>query len=166
LSLTATICFEQSYGLVEGDSASSAELFALLSALSEIPIYQGIAVTGSVSQKGDIQAVGGVTKKIEGFFKVCKAKGLNGRQGVIIPKDNIKDLMLEEEVVEAIREGKFHIWAISRVEEGIEILTGRPAGERQPDGTYPEGTVFYLVDQRLRQMAEQVKKFTEQAQSE
>ncbi len=159
LTLSATLCFEQSYGLVEGDSASSAELFALLSAISGVPIYQGIAVTGSISQKGDIQPVGGVTKKVEGFFKVCKAKGLNGRQGVIIPKDNVKDLMLEEEVVQAIQEGKFHVWAISRVEEGIEILTGIPAGERQPDGTYPEGTLFYLADQKLRQMAEQVKKF-------
>ncbi len=159
LTLSATLCFEQSYGLVEGDSASSAELFALLSAISGVPIYQGIAVTGSISQKGDIQPVGGVTKKVEGFFKVCKAKGLNGRQGVIIPKDNIKDLMLEEEIVQAIQEGKFHVWAISRVEEGIEILTGMPAGERQSDGTYPEGTLFYLVDQKLRQMAEEVKKF-------
>ncbi len=165
LTLSATLCFEQSYGLVEGDSASSAELFALLSAISGVPIYQGIAVTGSISQKGDIQPVGGVTKKVEGFFKVCKAKGLNGRQGVIIPKDNVKDLMLEEEVVQAIREGKFHIWAISRVEEGIEILTGMPAGERQPDGTYPEGTLFYLADQKLRQMAEQVKKFMKEEKS-
>ncbi len=165
LTLSATLCFEQSYGLVEGDSASSAELFALLSAISGVPIYQGIAVTGSISQKGDIQPVGGVTKKVEGFFKVCKAKGLNGRQGVIIPKDNVKDLMLEEEVVQAIRDGKFHIWAISRVEEGIEILTGIPAGERQPDGTYPEGTLFYLADQKLRQMAEQVKKFMKEEKS-
>ncbi len=159
LTLSATLCFEQSYALVEGDSASSAELFALLSAISGVPIYQGIAVTGSVSQKGDIQPVGGVTKKIEGFFEVCKAKGLNGRQGVIIPQANEKDLMLKEDVVQAIREKKFHIWSISRVEEGIEILTGMPAGELQSDGTYPDGTIFYLVDKKLREIAQKAKKF-------
>ncbi len=159
LTLTATLCFEQSYGTVDGDSASSAELFALLSALSGVPIYQGIAVTGSISQKGDIQPVGGINKKIEGFFKVCKAKGFTGRQGVIIPQANVRELMLKEEIVEAIREGKFHVWAISRVEEGIEILTGKPAGERRPDGTYPEGTVFYLVDQKLRELAERARDF-------
>ncbi len=164
LTLTATLCFEQSYGLVEGDSASTAELYALLSALSGIPLYQGIAVTGAISQKGEVQAVGGVKEKIEGFFKVCKAKGLTGKQGVIIPQANVQDLMLEDEVVQAIAQGKFHLWAISRVEEGLEILTGRPAGERQKDGTYPEGSVFYLVDQRLREMAEQVKKFAKEDQ--
>ncbi len=164
LTLTATLCFEQSYGLVEGDSASTAELYALLSALSGIPLYQGIAVTGAISQKGEVQAVGGVKEKIEGFFKVCKAKGLTGKQGVIIPQANVQDLMLEDEVVQAIAQGKFHLWAISRVEEGLEILTGRPAGERQEDGTYPEGSVFYLVDQRLREMAEQVKKFAKEDQ--
>ncbi|WP_456370636.1 Lon protease family protein [Thermodesulfatator atlanticus] len=162
LTLTATLCFEQSYGIVEGDSASSAELFALLSALSGIPIYQGIAVTGSVSQKGDIQPVGGINEKIEGFYKVCKAKGLTGKQGVIIPEANVKELMLEEEIVEAIREGKFHIWAISRVEEGVEILTGKPAGERKPDGTYPEDTVFYLVDQKLRELARLARAFAKE----
>ncbi len=159
LTLTATLCFEQSYGLVEGDSASTAELYALLSALSGVPLFQGIAVTGAISQKGEVQAVGGVKEKVEGFFKVCKAKGLTGKQGVIIPQANVADLMLADEVVEAISQGQFHLWAISRVEEGLEILTGRPAGARREDGTYPEGTIFYLVDQRLREMAEQVKKF-------
>ena len=159
LTLTATLCFEQSYGLVDGDSASGAELFALLSALSGVPINQGIAVTGAVSQKGDILPVGGINKKIEGFFKVCQAKGLTGSQGVIIPEANVKELMLKEEVVEAIRAGKFHLWAISRVEEGIELLTGKPAGERRPDGTYPEGTIFYLVDRKLRELAELAKNF-------
>ena len=160
LTLTATLCFEQSYGMVDGDSASSAELYALLSALSGVPIKQGIAVTGSISQKGDIQPVGGINKKIEGFYKVCKAKGLTGEQGVIIPAANVKELMLKEEVVEAISEGKFHLWAVSKVEEGIEILTGKPAGERLPDGTYPENTVFYLVDQKLRELAERARDFT------
>ncbi|WP_457756201.1 Lon protease family protein [Thermodesulfatator indicus] len=162
LTLTATLCFEQSYGLVDGDSASSAELFALISALSGVPIYQGIAVTGSVSQKGDIQPVGGINQKIEGFYKVCKAKGLNGKQGVIIPQANVKELMLDKEVVKAIEEGQFHIWAISRVEEGIEILTGKPAGERKPDGTYPEGTIFYLVDQKLRELAKLARDFAKE----
>ncbi len=159
LTLTATLCFEQSYGLVEGDSASSAELYALLSALSGVPLAQGIAVTGAVSQKGEIQAVGGVKEKIEGFFKVCKTKGLTGQQGVIIPEANVKDLLLEKEVVEALEQGLFYLWAVSTVEEGLEILSGKPAGHRQPDGTYPEDTVFYLVDKRLREMAEQVKNF-------
>ncbi len=166
LTLTATICFEQSYSMVDGDSASSAELFALLSALAEAPIYQGIAVTGSISQKGDIQPVGGINKKIEGFYKVCKAKGFTGRQGVIIPQANVKELMLKDEIVEAIREGKFHVWAISRVEEGLEILTGKPAGERLPDGTYPEGTVFYLVDQKLRELAERARNFAKAEKEE
>ncbi len=159
LTLSATLCFEQSYGLVEGDSASSAELFALLSALSGVPIKQSVAVTGSVSQKGEIQPVGGVNEKIEGFFKVCKERGLTGEQGVIIPEANVKDLVLKREIVEAVAEGKFHIWAISRVEEGIELLTGMPAGERGPDGRYPENTLFYLVDKRLRELAEKAKEF-------
>ena len=166
LTLTATLCFEQSYGLIDGDSASGAELFALLSALSGVPIYQGIAVTGSISQKGDIQPVGGINKKIEGFFKVCEKKGLTGKQGVIIPQANVKELMLKEEIVKAVAEGKFHIWAISRVEEGIEILTGKPAGERRPDGTYPEGTIFYLVDQKLRELAELARSFAREEKEE
>jgi lon-related putative ATP-dependent protease len=159
LSLTATLCFEQSYGLVQGDSASSTELFALLSALAKAPIYQGIAVTGSVSQKGEIQPVGGVTRKVEAFFDICKHKGLNGRQGVIIPAKNVRNLMLKQEVIDAVKAGQFHIWSISTVEQGIEILTGTEAGELQPDGTYPEGTLFKKVDERFLEMAEIVKKF-------
>ncbi|RUM87288.1 MAG: ATP-dependent protease [Thermodesulfatator sp.] len=162
LTLSATLCFEQSYGMVEGDSASSAELFALLSALSGVPLKQGIAVTGSISQKGEIQPVGGVNEKIEGFFRVCAARGLTGEQGVIIPQANVGDLMLRREVVEAVEKGLFHIWPIRRVEEGIEILTGRPAGEPGPDGRYPEGTVFYLVDQRLRELAERARRFAKE----
>jgi lon-related putative ATP-dependent protease len=166
ISLTATLCFEQSYGLIEGDSASSTELFALLSALSGVPIYQGIAVTGSVSQKGEIQAVGGVSRKIEAFYDICKYKGLNGNKGVIIPEKNLKNLMLKQELVDSVREGKFHIWPISRVEEGIEILTGMKAGELQEDGTYPEGTLFRKVDDRLRELADIVKSFGEEEKKE
>ncbi len=166
LSLTATLCFEQSYGLIEGDSASSAELFALLSALADVPIYQGIAVTGSVSQKGEIQPVGGVTKKIEAFYDICKRKGLNGKQGVIIPKKNIKHLMLKKELVDSVKEGKFHIWPISKVEEGIEILTGMKAGELQPDSTYPEGTLFRKVDDRLKEFAHIVSEFGKEEEEE
>jgi lon-related putative ATP-dependent protease len=160
LSLSAAFCFEQSYGMVEGDSASSTELYSLLSALSGVPIFQGIAVTGSVSQMGEIQPVGGVTRKVEAFFEICKHKGLSGRQGVVIPEKNMPNLMLKREVVEAVKEGLFHVWPIKRVEEGIEILTGMEAGERQPDGSYPEGTLFRKVDERLVKLAEIVKKFT------
>ncbi|MBZ4659945.1 MAG: ATP-dependent protease [Desulfacinum sp.] len=159
ISLTASLCFEQSYGMVDGDSASSTELYAILSALSGVPIKQGIAVTGSVSQKGEIQPVGGVTQKIEAFFDICAHKGLTGDQGVIIPEKNVRNLMLKQEVVDAVKEGKFHIWPVSRIEEGIEILTGVPAGELQPDGTYPEGTIFRKADDRLREIAEIVKQF-------
>jgi lon-related putative ATP-dependent protease len=166
LSLTATLCFEQSYGLVEGDSASSTELFALLSALARIPIYQGIAVTGSISQKGEIQAVGGVTYKVEAFFDICKHKGLNGRQGVIIPEKNVRNLMLKQEVIDSVKAGQFHVWPISTVEQGIEILTAMEAGERQPDGIYPEGTLFRKVDERFLEIAEIVKKFAKEEEEE
>jgi predicted ATP-dependent protease len=159
LSLTATICFEQSYGLIDGDSASSAELFVLLSAIGDIPIYQGIAVTGSVSQKGEIQPVGGVTKKIEGFFDICQHKGLDGKQGVIIPSRNVENLMLKHEVIESVRNGKFHIWPISRIDDGIEILTGMKAGTMTEDGTYSEDTVFGKVDRRLTELAQVIKRF-------
>ncbi len=159
LTLSATLCFEQSYGLVEGDSASGAELFALLSSLADLPVYQGIAITGALSQKGEFLPIGGVTRKIEGFYEVCKTMGLTGKQGVIIPEHNVKDLMIRGEVIEAIREGKFHIYPISTVEEGIEILTGIDAGKRKEDGTYDEGTVFYIVDQNLREMAVRAKSF-------
>ena len=159
LSLTATLVFEQSYGLVEGDSASSAELFALLSALADLPIAQSFAVTGSVNQRGEIQAIGGVNEKIEGFFDVCRARGLTGMQGVIIPATNVRDLMLRADVVEAVREGQFHIHAIETVDQGIELLTGRPAGVRDETGQFPEGTVNRLVEQRLIALAEQARAF-------
>jgi lon-related putative ATP-dependent protease len=164
LSLSATFCFEQSYGMVEGDSASSTELFALLSALAKVPIYQGVAVTGSVSQKGEIQPVGGVTRKVEAFFDICKHKGLNGRQGVIIPSKNVRNLMLKEEVIESVREGRFHVWPISSIEEGIPVLTGMEAGVLQPDGTYPEGTFFRKVDERLVELGEIVRKFAKEGE--
>jgi predicted ATP-dependent protease len=159
LSVTATLCFEQSYGKVEGDSASAAELFALLSALAGVPIHQGIAVTGSVSQKGEIQAVGGVTRKIEAFFDICKRKGMNGAQGVIIPKKNVRNLMLKQGAIDSVNEGAFHIWAIDRVEEGVEILTGMEAGEMQPDGQYAEGSFFRRVDDRFNEIDGIVRKY-------
>ena len=156
LSMSASITFEQSYESIDGDSASSTELYALLSCLSGYPIKQGIAVTGSVNQLGEIQPIGGVKFKIEGFFDVCLAKGLTGEQGVLIPQANVKNLVLDERVVDAVRKGKFHIYPVSTVEEGIEILTGRKAGRRRKSGKFPEGTVFRAVDDKLRQMAEQL----------
>lgn len=164
LTLTASLCFEQTYGMVEGDSASSAELFALLSAIASEPIAQGIAATGSVSQKGEIQPVGGVTRKIEGFFDICKHKGLTGKQGVIMPNKSVKDLMLKKEVVEAVKKGKFHIYPIKTIEEGVEILTGMRAGKRRKDGVYPKGTLFRLVDDRLRGLAERARDFAKEKQ--
>lgn len=152
LSLSASICFEQNYDGVEGDSASSTELYALLSALSGLPIRQGIAVTGSVNQRGQIQPIGGVNHKIEGFYAVCKAKGLTGEQGVVIPKTNERHLMLKEEVVEAIAAGKFHLWSIETIEEGIELLTGVQAGTAGKNGSFPKGTVFHQVAQTLKKM--------------
>jgi len=166
LSFSASICFEQSYEGVEGDSASSTELYALLSALSGVPLRQGIAVTGSVNQLGKVQPIGGVNYKIEGFYAVCKAKGLTGEQGVIIPKTNERHLMLKDEVVAAVRDGKFHIWSVETIEQGIEVLTGVPAGEQLPDGAYPAGTINYLVDKRLREILESRKKFSATAEKE
>lgn len=159
ITLTASLCFEQSYGMVDGDSASSTELYVLLSAIAGVPIYQGIAVTGSVSQKGEIQPIGGANHKIKSFYDICKYKGLNGKQGVMIPSKNVRNLMLDQEVVDAVREGRFHIWPVSTIEEGIEILTGMEAGKLQEDGTYPEGTLFRKVDDRLRQILEIVKEY-------
>jgi predicted ATP-dependent protease len=159
LSLSASICFEQSYSGVEGDSASSTELYAILSSLADIPIRQHIAVTGSVNQKGEIQPIGGVNHKIEGFFDVCRAKGLTGDQGVLIPYQNIRHLMLREDVVEAVQEGQFHIYSVKTIDEGMEILTGIPAGERLGDGTYPEGTVNYLVSMRLTEYARRMRDY-------
>jgi lon-related putative ATP-dependent protease len=160
LSLSARLVFEQSYSGVEGDSASSTELYALLSALSELPIRQGVAVTGSVNQKGDIQAIGGVNAKIEGFFKVCRLVGLTGQQGVLIPASNVPHLMLHDEVIQAAREGQFHIWAVETVSQGIEVLTGVPAGERQPDGSFEEGSVYQRADRRLAELAETLARYS------
>ncbi|RMF95982.1 MAG: ATP-binding protein [Candidatus Schekmanbacteria bacterium] len=149
LNLYASICFEQSYSGIDGDSASSTELYALLSALSGIPINQGIAVTGSVNQKGVIQPIGGVNEKIEGYYDICKIKGLTGNQGVMIPVQNIDDLMLKNEIVEDVKDGKFHIYAVSHIEEGIEILTGMKAGKIKKDGNFPKNTINYLVKEKL-----------------
>ena len=159
LSLSARLVFEQNYQGVEGDSASSTELYSILSALSEIPIKQSLAVTGSVNQKGEVQAIGGVNEKIEGFFEVCKAKGFTGNQGVMIPESNVQNLMLKEEIVEAVKQKIFHIYSVKTIDEGIEILTGVKAGEKGKDGTFGKGTINYTVDKRLREMAEKLKEF-------
>ena len=154
LGLTARLTFEQSYGGVDGDSASSPELYAVLSSLAELPIDQGIAVTGSVDQRGDVQAIGGVNEKIEGHFAVCKVRGLTGRQGVIIPKTNVRNLMLDPEVIGAVAAGQFHVWAVTSIDEGIELLTGVPAGQARDDGTYPPESVHGRVQARLATYAE------------
>ncbi|HEX9883954.1 MAG TPA: AAA family ATPase [Desulfobaccales bacterium] len=154
LTLSASLTFEQSYGMVEGDSASMAELATLISALADVPLAQNLAMTGSVSQRGEAQPIGGVKWKIEGFYKVCKARGLDGKQGVIIPKANVQDLMLKKEVVDAVQDGKFHIWAVGHADEALELLTGMPAGQRRPDGTFEPDTLNAKVDQKLRQMME------------
>ncbi len=166
LSLTASLTFEQNYGGIDGDSASSTELYALLSSLSEIPIKQSLAVTGSVNQRGEIQPIGGANEKIEGFFRLCEARGLTGEQGVIIPASNVDNLMLHERVVTAVAENKFHIWPITTLDEGIELLMGLPAGERQKDSSYPEGTVHHAVQARLLQLAEELNKFGEDEDDE
>ena len=153
LTLTANICFEQLYGGVDGDSASSTEAYALLSSLSEIPINQSIAVTGSVNQKGEIQPIGGVNEKIEGFYQICKLRGFNGEQGVIIPKQNVRNLHLNDEIIDSVKKSKFHIYAISSIDEGIEILTGVPAGKKDRNGNFPLGTVNYLVHEKLKKFA-------------
>ena len=154
LSVYAGICFEQSYAEVDGDSASSAELFALLSAIGELPVRQDIAVTGSVNQLGDIQPVGGINEKIAGFFAICELMGLTGRQGVIIPKQNIKTLVLPEKVLSAIEAGKFHIYPISTIDEGMEILTLRPSGKRNVKGNFPPDTANHVIENRLRKLYE------------
>jgi ATP-dependent Lon protease len=159
LSLAASICFEQSYSGIDGDSASSTEIYALLSALSGLPIRQDIAVTGSVNQQGDIQPIGGVNQKIEGFYDVCRVKALTGKQGVIIPVENIEDLMLRDDVVEAVAADKFHILPVATVEQGIEILTGVKAGQRDANSKLEPGTCYALVDQRLREMAQILKQY-------
>jgi lon-related putative ATP-dependent protease len=159
LTISASIAFEQSYGGVDGDSASSTEIYALLSSLSAVPLKQYIAVTGSVNQKGEVQAIGGVNEKIEGFYDCCRKKGLTGMQGVMMPEANIKDLMLRKDVIEAVKKGKFNIYAVNTIDEGIEILTGKKAGEIKADGTYPKGTINYLVNERLKSLAEGLGKF-------
>jgi lon-related putative ATP-dependent protease len=159
LTLSARIVFEQNYEGVEGDSASSTELYALLSALSDVPIKQNFAVTGSVNQKGEVQPIGGVNEKIEGYFEVCKARGLNGNPSVLIPHSNVKHLMLKQKVIEAVKAGKFHIYSAETIEEGIEILTGVPAGKQLPDGSFGKDSVFDSVDKRLKQMAETIRRF-------
>jgi lon-related putative ATP-dependent protease len=158
-SLHASLVFEQSYGGVDGDSASSTELYALLSALADVPIRQSIAVTGSVNQRGEVQAIGGVNEKIEGFFALCESRGLDGTHGVLIPHANVQHLMLEREVVDAVRQGKFHVFSAATIDEGIELMTGVPAGERDSSGVYPPGTINRRVEDRLIAFAEARRRF-------
>lgn len=159
LSLSASLCFEQLYSGVDGDSASSAELYAVLSSLADVPISQSFAVTGSVNQKGEIQPIGGATSKIEGYFELCKVRGLSGKQGVIIPHQNVKNLVLNDDVVEAVKAKKFHIYSVKTIDEGIEILTGIKAGQKEKDGSYPPGTINYKVYEKLKRFAETVAGF-------
>jgi predicted ATP-dependent protease len=159
LSLAASLVFEQSYGGIDGDSASSTELYALLSALAEAPIDQGLAVTGSVNQFGEVQAIGGVNEKIEGFYDLCKRLGLNGRQGVLIPKANVKHLMLREDVVEAAAQGRFHLYPVATIDQGIELLTGIRAGTPNRRGLYPPGSINRRVVDRLREFADKRRSF-------
>ena len=158
LSLTASICFEQLYGGIDGDSASSTELYAILSSLADIPINQSIAVTGSVNQKGEIQPIGGVNEKIEGFYQICKIRGFNGENGVIIPVQNIRNLSLSDEIIDSVSKGEFHIYAIETIDEGIEILTGVPAGAKNKDGKFPLGTINYLVYEKLKKFSKASEK--------
>lgn len=166
LSLSISITFEQSYGGIDGDSASSTELYAIISSLADIPIRQGIAVTGSVNQKGKIQAIGGVNHKIEGFFEVCKSKGLTGRQGVIIPRSNVNNLMLKKEVVDAVKKGQFHIYRVATVEEGVEILTGVKSGTPDEEGNYPAETVFGRVQKKLKKYLQRSHKLKKELEAE
>ena len=159
LSLTASLCFEQLYNGVDGDSASSTEAYALLSSLSGIPINQSLAVTGSVNQKGEIQPIGGVNEKIEGFYQICKMRGFNKKHGVIIPIQNVRNLHLPDEIIESVKNGDFHIYAINTIDEGIELLTGVPAGKKNKDGTFPAGSINYLVYEKLKSYAEKSKLF-------
>jgi predicted ATP-dependent protease len=153
LTMTASICFEQSYSGIDGDSASSTELYALLSALSGVPLRQNLAVTGSVDQLGTIQAIGGVNDKIEGFFRVCKTVGLTGRQGVLVPRSNLRNLMLDYETVDAVQRGVFHIYPVDTIDQGIELLTGVKAGTLEEPGT-----INYLVAKHLREMGEKMRR--------
>jgi len=157
ISLSASITFEQLYEMIEGDSATCAEVYALLSSIANVPLKQNIAITGSMDQNGEVQPIGGVNEKIEGFFELCKLRGLDGSHGVIIPGRNVRHLMIKKDVVDAVKEGKFSIYPIDKVEEGLEILTGLPAGELKDDGTYPDGTVNYLIAKRLAEISEAMK---------
>ena len=165
ISLFASIVFEQSYSEIEGDSASSAELYAIISSLSKLPIKQGIAVTGSVNQKGELQPVGAINEKIEGYFEVCNQAGLSGDQGVIIPKSNVENLMLKHEVLQAVKEGKFHVWGISTIDEGIEILTGHKAGKRLKDGSFTKNSVHYLIDLRIDELNKNISRYSNTKQA-
>jgi predicted ATP-dependent protease len=164
LSISASLVFEQSYSGVDGDSASSTELYALLSALSGVPIKQGLAVTGSVNQMGQVQAIGGVNEKIEGFFDICQTRGLTGQQGVLIPTANVKHLMLRQDVVQAVADGRFHIYPVAHVDEGLELLTGVPAGQADDEGNYPEDSLNYLVMQQLDRFAEKQRQLMSRSQ--
>jgi lon-related putative ATP-dependent protease len=166
LSLSASLVFEQSYSGVEGDSASSAELYTLLSAIAEVPLKQSLAVTGSVNQHGGVQAIGGVNQKIEGFFDICRQEGLTGEQGVLIPASNVQHLMLRQDVVDAVKEGQFHIYPVEHVDQGIELLTGMPAGERDEEGKFPEGTINRLIEDRLVAIAEKRQAFAQPEKEE
>jgi len=166
LSLSASLVFEQSYGGVDGDSASLAELCALLSSLADAPIKQSLAVTGSINQHGDVQPIGGVNEKIEGFFDVCKARGLTGEQGALIPASNVENLMLRQDLVEAVEEGQFHIYPVETVDQGLELLTGLPIGERDKEGNFPEGSVNQLIEARLIELAEKQRSFEEGPEKE
>ncbi|HNT56690.1 MAG TPA: ATP-binding protein [Syntrophales bacterium] len=166
LTISASIAFEQSYSGVDGDSASSTEVYALLSSLSGVPLRQDIAVTGSINQKGEIQAIGGVNEKVEGFFDCCRHLGYTGKQGVLIPESNVRDLMLRKDVVKAVEDGTFHIYAVGTVDEGMEILTGLEAGRKGSDGTYPEGTINGRVDQKLKELGEGLRKLGEPPEEE
>jgi lon-related putative ATP-dependent protease len=166
LTLSASVAFEQSYSGVDGDSASSTELYGLLSALSDLPLRQDIAVTGSVNQKGEVQAIGGVNQKVEGFYDVCRVQGLTGNQGVMIPASNVDDLMLRKDVVQAVRDGKFHMYAIDDIKQGIEILTGVAAGERNEEGKFPSESVFGKVQARLEEMARSARDFMKKKDEE
>jgi len=156
MSLSVSISFEQNYSMIDGDSASSTELYAILSSIAQVPIKQYIAVTGSVNQKGEIQPIGGVNEKIEGFFDVCKMKGLTGQQGVMIPKQNVKNLMLKQEVIEAVKNNQFHIYSIGHVDDGIEVLTGIPAGNKE-NGEYTKDSIYYRVSEKLKSLIKKNK---------
>jgi predicted ATP-dependent protease len=159
MAMSASITFEQSYSGVDGDSASSTEIYAILSALTQIPINQGIAVTGSVNQMGEIQPIGGVNEKVEGFFDVCRARGLTRKQGVVIPQQNVDELLLRTDVGDAVKSGKFHLYPIKTIEEGIEILLNTPAGKRERNGEYSIGSVFAKADSKLLEMARALERF-------